>query len=158
MPEGRITRLQVREHLRRLWAVYLIGAVVLCFLNHVVFTVTRPGFSADETLKIMLLNADVSLPEDELLSKTGHLGFRAVETLEMFVSPKDETSRMLLITQLISGEGDICITDAAGLDVLNERKACYTIRELSDGLYLAALNPEQNVQAALEILIDKMGE
>ena len=158
MPEGKITRQRVRDHFRRLWAVYLIGAVALCFLNHLVFTVTRPGCSEAETFKIMLVNTDVSLPEDELLSRTEHLGFRAVETLELSVAPGDPTSRMLLITQLVAGDGDIYITDAAGLDVLREREACHTVRELPNGLYLAAVNDEPGVQAALEILTDETGE
>ena len=34
MPEEKITRQQVRDHFRRLWAMYLIGALALCFLNH----------------------------------------------------------------------------------------------------------------------------
>lgn len=158
MPEKKISRQRLRDHFRRLWAVYLIGAVALCFLNHVVFTVTRPGYSEAETLKIMLLNADVSLSEDELLSKTKHLGFQAVETLELSVDPQDATSRMLLITQLVSGYGDVYIADAAGLDVLHEREVCRSVREISDGLYLAAVTDERNVQDALEILMDELGE
>lgn len=161
MPEGKITRQRVRDHLRRLWAVYLIGAVALCFLNHLVFTVTRPGYSDDETLKIMLLNTDVSIAEEELLEKVAHLGFRTVETVELSVAPEDPNSRMLLVTQLISGFGDIYITDEAGLDVLNERYACHTARELQTGLYLVVIRNGTNLesaQAAAEILAKKMGE
>lgn len=158
MPEGKINRQRVQDHFRRLWAVYLIGAVALCFLNHLVFTVTRPGYSEAETLKIMLVNADVFLSEDEVLSNVEHLGFRAVETLELSVAPEDETSRMLLITQLVSGDGDIYITDTAGLDVLREREACRSVQELPNGLHLAAVNAEAKVEAALEILMDELGE
>jgi len=158
MPEGKITRRRVRDHLRRLWAVYLIGAVALCFLNHLVFTVTRPGHSDSETLKIMLINADVSLPEDELLQKTEHLGFRMVETLDLNVAPEDAASRMLLIAQLVSGDGDICIADAAGLSVIKERNACCAVRELRNGLSIAVINDEQNTRDALEILIEELGE
>lgn len=158
MPEGKITRQQVRDHLRRLWAVYLIGAVALCFLNHLVFTVTRPGYSEAETLKIMVLNVAVSLPEDELLKETEHLGFRAVETLELSIVPEDSTSRMLLIAQLVSGDWDICLADDAGLDVLNERAVCRSIQALPNGLHLARINDEQKVQDALEILMDELGE
>lgn len=158
MPEGKITRQQVKDHFRRLWLVYLIGAVALCFLNHLVFIVTRPGYSEDETLKIMLLNAVVSLQEDELLKKTEHLGFRAVETLELSVAPEDPTSRMLLIAQLVSGDWDICLADDAGLDVLNERAVCQSVQDLPNGLYLARINDEQKTQDALDILEKKLGE
>lgn len=158
MPEGKITRQRLKDHLRRLWAVYLIGAVALCFLNHLVFAVTRPGYSEAETLRIMLVNADISLQEDSLLSKAEPLGFRAMETLNLGFAPQDATSRMLLITQLVSGNGDIYIADGAGFSLLQERGACRAVYELQNGLYLAAVNNEQNVQAALEILIDELGE
>lgn len=158
MPEEKITRLRMRDHFRRLWAMYLIGALALCFLNHLVFTVTRPGYSEAETLRIMLVNEDVSLPEEDLLLKTEHLGFRAVETMDLSVAPEDETSRMLLIAQLVSGDGDIYITDAAGLSVLKERGVCRSIHELQNGLYLASVNSEQNIQDALEILTREIGE
>ena len=159
MPEGKITRQRVKDHFRRLWAVYLIGAVALCFLNHLVFTMTRPGYSDDETLKIMLLNTDISIAEEDLLGKVEHLGFRTVETVELTVAPEDETSRMLLITQLVSGFGDIYITGEAGLDVLNERYACHTVRELQSGLYLVVSRNGTNLetaQSAAEILVKEL--
>ena len=65
---------------------------------------------------------------------------------------------MLLITQLVSGNGDIYIADGAGFSLLQERGACRAVHELQNGLYLAAVNNEQSVQAALEILIDELGE
>lgn len=161
MPEKRITRQQVKEHFRRLWIVYLVGAVALCLLNHLVFTVTRPGFSEDETLKIMLLNAEVSLSEEGLLEKAAPLGFKAVETVELSVAPEDETSRMLLITQLVSGYGDIYITDEAGLCVLEEREVCHSVHEVRGGLHLVVINNGTDVQSAMdamEILVREMGE
>lgn len=158
MPEGKLTRQRVRDHFRRLWAVYLAGVVALCFLNHLVYTVTRPGYSEEETLKIMMVNTGISLSEEDLLAKTAHMGFRAVETVELSVVPGDATSRMLLISRMVSGDGDIYVTDAAGLSVLQEREACHTVRELRDGMFLAAVADGQGVQAALEILIDELGE
>lgn len=159
MPDGKITRQRVRDHLRRLWAVYLIGVAALCFLNHLVFTMTRPGYSDDETLKIMLLNTGIPIEEAKLLEKVENLGFRTVETLELTVAPEDATSRMLLITQLVSGYGDIYITDEAGLSVLNEREACHTVREVQDGLHLVVISNGTNVesaQAAAEILAEEL--
>ena len=161
MPERGITRVRIRDHLRRLWSAYLIGAVALCLLNHVVFTMTRPGFSEEETLKIMLLNADISLSEQVLLKETEHLGFRAVQTVELSFAPEDPTSRMLLVTQLVAGDGDIYITDAAGLSVLQERGVCHTVRRIPDGTYLAAIRSGTELQSALgalDILEEKLGE
>lgn len=161
MPEGRITRQRVKDHFRRLWAVYLAGIVALCFLNHLVFTMTRPGYSDDETLKIMLLNADIAIEEEAMLERVAHLGFRRVETVELNFVPENETSRMLLITQLVAGYGDIYLTDEAGLAALNERDACQTVREVRNGLYLAVIQNGTNVESALgalEILAEELGE
>ena len=158
MPEYGITRERLRNHFLRLWVVYLAGIVLLVFLNNLVYTITRPGYSAAETFKIMLVNADVSLQEDALLQRTEPLGFRAVEMMELSFSPEDAASRMLLITQLISGDADVYIIDAPGLAVLNERGVCRSVRELESGLYIAAVNDEQNVCGALEILINELGE
>lgn len=161
MPEGRITRQRIRDHLRRLWMVYLAGMVVLALANHLVYTVTRPSFSDDETLKIMLLNVDVSIDEEALLKDVQHLGFRAVETVPLCIAWEDPGSDMLLAVQLTGGFGDIYITDAQGLAALEARNACRAVRSTSGGLRLAVAkngtNPE-SATAALELLAEKLGE
>lgn len=150
----------IRDHLRRLWKLYLAGFVALVLANHLVYTLTRPAYSDDETLKIMLLNVEMELDETELLEKTRHLGFEAVEIVPLSIALEDPASEMLLKVQLIGGFGDIYITDAQGLAALEEREACDHIREMDGGIYLiVARNGTdlQSAQAALEILEKEMG-
>lgn len=144
MPEGKITGNMLRDHFRRLWLVYLVGIVLMFFLNNVIFDVTRPDFSDDETLKIMLLNADAALSEDALLEDVRDLGFGCVELLPLAYAPEDPSSRMLVYMQLTGGFGDIWITDAAGLELLLERDACLRL----DGVEIAGLVSveKQNMQ------------
>lgn len=137
MPDCRITLQRLRDHLRRLWYVYLAGIVALAFLNNLVYTVTRPGYSDDETLKIMLLNSNVSIAEERLLEKVNQFGFRAVETLPMAVAAGDPTSEMLLTVQLVGGFGDICIADAAGFERMALKEACMNLEDM----HLPGLQP-----------------
>lgn len=130
MPDMKITRARLRDHFRRLWAAYLVGVVLLCFLNHLVFTVTRPGFSDDETLKIMLLNVDPPLDETALFTRlqAAELSFRAVETESLaYAQADDSTAVMLLSMKLTAGYGDIYLTDRTGLDALAQRGACLAL-------------------------------
>ena len=161
MPEGKITRQRMRDHLRRLWMVYLAGMLALALANHLVYTVTRPSYSEDETLKIMLLNVDVSIDEEALLKDVQRLGFRTVETVPLYIALEDPASEMLLAVQLTGGFGDIYITDAQGLAALEARNACRAVRFTSGSLKLAVAengtNPE-SATAALEPLAEKLGE
>lgn len=151
----------IRAHLRRLWKAYLAGIVALVFLNHLVYTVTRPAYSEEETLKIMLLNVEVEMNEQALLEKVRPLGFEAVEIVPLSIALGDEASEMLLKVQLIGGFGDIYISDARGLEALEAREACQSVRETADGLYLVAMRNGTDVQravAALDVLENEMGE
>jgi len=155
MPEGRITPQKLRDHFRRLWIIYLAGIVALSFLNHLIFTITRPGFSDDETLKIMLLNTEDTLPEQEILAAVSHLGFRAIETEMLFISPEDPMAAMLLSTKLATAYCDLCLADEAGMQMLAARDACMEggIIPLENGLYLAAAKNTTTPQNALDALM-----
>lgn len=159
MPEGRIDRRRLKDHFRRLWAAYLIGIVALFFLNHLVYVVTRPGYSDVETLKIMLLNVEIGLDEQALLEKARPLGFEAVEIVPLSIALEDPTSEMLLKVQLVGGYGDIYITDANGLQALQERDACGSVREMASGMVLVVAKNGTNVEsaaAALDVLEAEM--
>lgn len=157
MPEKGIDRKRLREHFRRLWAVYLIGAVALCFLNHLIYTVTRPSYSEEQTFKLMLVNVELQIDEEELLEavRTMDGDIRAAEVVSLAgVVVEDPTSVMLLSTQLVSGFGDMYYTDAAGLEVLINRRACLPLEiEAPQGWTLAyRVDPESGEEfaAALE--------
>lgn len=151
----------IREHLRRLWVIYLAGAVILVFLNHLVYTMTRPGYTDDETLKIMLLNVEIELDEAALLEQVKPLGFETVEIVPLSIAWEDTTSDMLFKVQIISGFGDIYICDAQGLAALEEREVCHTFCQTADGVYLAVMNNGTDVEsalAALDVLKNEWGE
>ena len=135
MPESRITWAMLKDHFRRLWAVYLVGAVLLVFLNHLAFTVTRPGFSDDETLKIFRLNVDVPIDEARLLDavRDSLPQFLALEIEDLAAASADDAAAaMLLATKITAGFGDIYLTDEAGLELLVRREACHPL----EGVYL----------------------
>lgn len=161
MPEIKITSARIRDHLRRLWFIYLAGAVALLFLNNLVYTVTRPSFSDDETLKVMLLNAELSISEEDLLNRVQHLGFRAAE-LQPLAAAGDPAGEMLLMVQLTGGFGDIYICDSAGMDALSARDACLPLSgdtaaaaealAQEKGLYIAVMVNGTDTGSALAAL------
>lgn len=131
MPEGRITSIKIRDHFRRMWIFYLVGMAIVLFLNNLIFTVTRPSFSDDETLKIMLLNVEAQIDESALLASLQDAGIRCVETEALAGAAADDpTSNMLLLVKLTSGFGDIYITDSAGLAQLESRAACLDLSDV----------------------------
>ena len=135
MPDAKLNRQRLRDHFRRLWLVYLLGLIALCFLNNLVYTVTRPRISDDELLKVMLLNVEADFPDAfsaELLEEVqaADLGVLGVEFVPIAAAGEDPTSQMLLFVQLTGGFGDIYITDETGLALLAERRACYPLEDV----------------------------
>lgn len=141
MPEKGIDRKRLREHFRRLWAVYLIGTVALCFLNHLIYMITRPSYSEEQTFKLMLVNVELQIDEEGLLKvvRTIDGDIHAAEAVSLAgVAAEDPTSVMLLSTQLVSGFGDMYYTDATGFEVLMNRRACLPLEiEAPQGWTLA---------------------
>lgn len=151
----------IRDHLRRLWMVYLVGIVALVLVNHLEYTMTRPAYSEDETLKIMLLNVETELDETELLEKIRPLGFEAMEILPLVIDLEAPESEMLLKVQLVVGFADVCITDAQGLAALEAREVCRNVREMSDGTYLIVLGSGMDIMselATMDILESEWGD
>ena len=125
MPETGFRFARLKEHLRRWALLYLAAAVVLCFLNHLVYTVTRPRFAESEILRISVMNADFAPDEAALLARVqaADAGIRAVELEYLPQMKKDDSaSVMLLVSKLISGGGEIYITDGEGMAMLEMRK------------------------------------
>lgn len=147
MPEGSITKEKIRDHFRRLWMIYLAGVVIVLFLNNLIFTVTRPSFSDEEILKIMLLNTEVEMDTDSLLASLAETGILSVQTeILPGANIADPASVMLVSVKLTSGYGDIYLTDSAGLEVLESRAACLDLSgmEMSDVQFVQVIHPETN--------------
>lgn len=141
MPETGLNGQKLRDHLRRCWVVYLAGILLLGFINNLVYTVTRPGFSDDETLKLMLVNAEYSRSDEEYAALTMNLLPKVqakapqVQVLEVEslagVSEENPNSAMLLKVQLVSGFGDIYLTDSAAFAMLQSQGACLDLRDMA---------------------------
>lgn len=133
MPERGMTRARLRAHLRRCWAVYLAGAVAILLLNNLIYTVTRPRASEEETLRVMLLNVEIELDGDaqaELLAEmqARDARIRALEFEDVVAAHEgDPQSAMLLSVKLVAGYGDVYVTDADGFALLEERAACHPL-------------------------------
>ena len=133
MPESGFALRRIREHLRRWIGLYLAGMIAVCFLNHIVYTVTRPGFSDDERLKIMLLNVETALTDSDYADLSMKLlpeiqkADEGVLILEFAELPQIEagnpSSELLLKVQLTGGYGDLYLTDEAGLALLAQKNA-----------------------------------
>ena len=132
MPEVQLSPRRIREHLRRRWYFYLAGIVLLCFLNNLIFTVTRPRTPERALLRVMLVNVDA--PDAELkrleerilaAAQAAEPEVRAVEIeLLQYLGESDAGSNILLATRFVSGGADLYIADAVSYDVMAARGYC----------------------------------
>lgn len=141
MPETGLNRRRLQDHLRRCWVIYLAGIVLLFFLNNLVYTVTRPAFTEEETMKIMLVNAECTLSDEAYAAMTMDLLPRLqeqapqIQVLEIEqlagVTKENPQSAMLLKTKLVSGFGDIYLTDSIAFSMLAEQVSLFNLRDIS---------------------------
>lgn len=132
MPETGLSPNRIREHLRRRWYIYLIGAVLLCFLNNLVFTVTRPRVPERALLHVMLVNVDAPEAELEALeqallaaAQSAEPDVRAVELEPLqYLGESDAGSAILLATKFAAGGADLYIADAASCEAMAARGFC----------------------------------
>ena len=132
MPEVRLSPRRVREHFRRRWPVYLAGIVLLCFLNNLIFTVTRPRIPERALLHVMLVNVDAPDSELEALeqalltaAQAAEPDVRAVELEPLqYLGESDAGSNILLATKFAAGGADLYIADEAGYEVMAARGFC----------------------------------
>ena len=132
MPEVRLSPRRVREHFRRRWPVYLAGIVLLCFLNNLIFTVTRPRIPERALLHVMLVNVDA--PDAELEGLEARLltaaqaaepEVRAVELEPLsYLGENDAGTAILLATKFAAGGADLFIADEAGYEAMAARGFC----------------------------------
>ena len=137
MPEVQLSPRRIREHFRRRWFVYLAGIVLLCFLNNLVFTVTRPRVPERALLHVMLVNIDapdsqLEALEQTLLSaaQTAEPDVRAVELEPLtYLGENDAGSTILLATKFAAGGADLFISDEAGYEAMAARGFCAALDE-----------------------------
>ena len=143
MPEVQLSPRRIREHLRRRWYFYLAGIVLLCFLNNLIFTVTRPRTPERALLRVMLVNVDAPEAELERLearlltaAQAAEPEVRAVEIeLLQYLGESDAGSNILLATRVVSGGADLYIADEVSYEVMAARGYCAALdlENLPDG-------------------------
>ncbi len=160
MPEVQLSPRRIREHLRRRWYFYLAGIVLLCFLNNLIFTVTRPRTPERALLRVMLVNVDAPEAELERLearlltaAQAAEPEVRAVEIEPLqYLGEQDAGSNILLTTRFVSGGADLYIADAASCEVMAARGYCAALDE--SGLSGAELLTDPETGEACAVRLD----
>ena len=159
MPEVQLSPRRIREHLRRRWYFYLAGIVLLCFLNNLIFTVTRPRTPERALLRVMLVNVDA--PDAELkrleerilaAAQAAEPELREVEIEPLqYLGESDAGSNILLATRFVSGGADLYIADEVSYEVMAARGYCAALdlENLPDGE--PAFDPETGESCAVRL-------
>ena len=132
MPETGLSPNCIREHLRKRWYLYLAGALLVCLLNNLIYTVTRPRVPERALLHVMLVNVDAPDSELEALeqalltaAQAAEPDVRAVELEPLqYLGESDAGSNILLATKFAAGGADLYIADEAGYEVMAARGFC----------------------------------
>ena len=132
MPETGLSPNRIREHLRKRWYLYLAGALLVCLLNNLIYTVTRPRVPERALLHVMLVNVDAPDSELERLeqalltaAQAAEPDVRAVELEPLqYLGESDAGSNILLATKFAAGGADLYIADEAGYEVMSARGFC----------------------------------
>lgn len=132
MPETGLSPNRIREHLRKRWYLYLAGALLVCLLNNLIYTVTRPRVPERALLHVMLVNVDAPDSELEALeqalltaAQAAEPDVRAVELEPLqYLGESDAGSNILLATKFAAGGADLYIADEAGYEVMAARGFC----------------------------------
>ncbi len=159
MPEVQLSPHRIREHLRRRWYFYLAGIVLLCFLNNLIFTVTRPRTPERALLRVMLVNVDAPEAELERLEERILAAAQAAEPelreveieLLQYLGESDAGSNILLATRFVSGGADLYIADEVSYEVMAARGYCAALdlENLPDGE--PAFDPETGESCAVRL-------
>ena len=159
MPEVQLSPRRIREHLRRRWYFYLAGIVLLCFLNNLIFTVTRPRVPERALLHAMLVNVDAPDSQLEALERTllaaarsAEPDVRAVELEPLqYLGESDAGSTILLATKFAAGGADLYIADEAGFAAMAARGCCAALdlEGLAQGE--PAFDPETGASCAVRM-------
>lgn len=132
MPETKLNLRRIREHLRKRWPIYIAGALLLCFLNNLVYTVTRPR--TPEKMRLRVLTVNVNAPQeafdalaDALLSAARAAEPELAEVVfepVSYLGPGDSASSILLKVKLTAGDVDLILADAAGFEAAAAMGGC----------------------------------
>ena len=136
MPEKKLSRAELKAHLRRWFWVYLLGAAALLFLNHLIFTMTQPRIPEENILRIYLVGPAAEIPPgtEEMLLEKVQAQAPSIERLELvglpFAGDGVTSTDMLLPAKLVSGDGDAFIASPAAYRTLLNLGACLPLDDI----------------------------
>lgn len=149
MPVKKISKEGLKAHFRRCWAIYIIGVIVVCFLNNLVFTMTRPRAPEEETVRIMLINtynAPSEAQQDALYYKLHSLD-ETINCLEIeslsYGDNSDPQVNMVLPVKVAAGYADIYVADQVGFEELLGLGALLPLEEHLDTGWLEGIEYER---------------
>ena len=115
MPTKKLSRAEIRAHLRRWLWIYLLGAAALLFVNHLVFTISQPRIPEENILRIYLVGpaAEISPGTEEALLGKIQAQAPSIAQLELvslpFAGDGMTTTDMLLPAKLVSGATAVAV-------------------------------------------------
>lgn len=141
MPLKKLSRAEIREHLRRWIWMYALGIALLVFLNHLVFSMTQPRIPEENILRIYLVGAPVDADavsgmEETLLARVqaAEDSIEKIELVNLPFSGDGATSTdMLLPAKLVAGDADAFICSAAAYRTLLNLGACLPLDAYIEG-------------------------
>lgn len=151
MPFKGLSRFRLKEHFRKTFWLYILGAVVCMLLTSLIYTATRYQSPPDKSVLIYLVD-DYTDTEalDELAAETLAAMQELDPTLETVVfepiaytDPEtDYTSPMLLMTRMALGEGDVYLCSSKAIHSLASSGLCLPLDDYLDSGWLAEYDLE----------------
>lgn len=124
MPDTSFSWRKLREHLRKYLWIYILGVALCLFGTSLLWTVTRPRLSIEQTVNICLADA-YSNPDplkdiaDDVLARTQPLDEALKQvSFDSLMFSDDYASRMVLVTRLSVGECDAFLASQSAMDAL----------------------------------------
>ena len=140
MPDTRFSLAMLKEHLRKYFAIYLVGIALCLFGTSLLWTTTRPRPDNDESVIVYMVcgYADAAALKPvsaDMLSRCRAEDPRLQQVdfqwLMFGEDENDYTGSMLLMTRLAVGEGDAFLADEKGLAALVQSGAVQPLDDLA---------------------------
>lgn len=141
MPDTKFSWRALREHLRKFLWVYLVGVALCLSLTLLLWTMTRPRATNEETVTVCLVDSysDAEPLEDiarHMLEQTQPFDdtLKVVQFESLMYTDQVYTSQMLLVTRLAVGECDAFLASQAAMDSLVNSEALVPLDDyVADG-------------------------
>lgn len=148
MPDTKLNKQNLRDHLRKYGAVYVVLCVVAGVLTNLLWTMTTPILPHEQRILIYLADtySDITPLEPlraALLERARSVDpeIQDVDFESLIYSPEDYTGPMVLMARLTAGEGDLFLAGADAMTALVESGACLNLEPHRQDGWLDELEP-----------------